>query len=323
MKIFRSLESVPPDFGPSALTIGNFDGVHRGHRRILRRLCEIARESHLKPSVLTFDPHPTRVVSPGRAPRLLTTPDERAGLMRQESVEQVLILPFTPEVASLSAEDFVKDLVSARLQARVVLVGQSFRFGNRQKGTTEMLTALGAEFGFRTEIVPAVRYRGRMVSSSAVRELLLAGRVSLAARFLERPYGLQGTVVSGRGVGSRSTVPTLNLATEAETIPARGVYITRTTDVQTGRMWNSITNVGYRPTFGASDELSIETFLLDPLEDHSPTTIRVDFLRRIRDERQFPSPESLRSQILQDVATAHRYFRRARIWMGQVPCTSS
>jgi riboflavin kinase/FMN adenylyltransferase len=323
MRIFRTLAEAPADFGPSALTIGNFDGVHRGHRAILRRLVSIAAERRLTASVLTFDPHPTRVVAPARAPRLLTTPEERASLMREEGIEQVLILPFTPEVASLRAEDFVKDLVVARLGARAVLVGDSFRFGKGQKGNTELLAALGAEYGFVTEIVPAVRYRGQTVSSSGIRDLLLSGRVSAAARWLERAYGLEGHVVHGRGVGSKTTVPTLNLATMAEIIPARGVYVTRTSEAGSSRSWNSITNIGYRPTFGASDALTIETFLLDPLEGSSPSHIRVDFLRRVRDERQFPSPEALRVQILRDVGAAQRYFRRAKTWIGQVPCISS
>jgi riboflavin kinase/FMN adenylyltransferase len=323
MRIFRSLADVPRDFGPSALTIGNFDGVHRGHRAILRRLCAIAAERRLRPSVLTFDPHPTRVVAPARAPRLLTTPDERAALMDAEGIVQVLILPFTADVAALSAEDFAKGIVVERLDARAVLVGESFRFGHSQKGNTDLLAVLGTRYGFEMETIRAVRYRGRVVSSSGIRELILAGRVSAAARWLERPYSLEGEVVHGRGIGSKTTVPTLNLATAAETIPARGVYLTRTLETASGRAWNSITNVGYRPTFGASEDLSIETFLLDPLEGGTPAHIRVDFLRRVRDERQFPTPEALRAQILRDVAYAHRYFRRAKAWIGQVPCTSS
>jgi riboflavin kinase/FMN adenylyltransferase len=154
-----------------------------------------------------------------------------------------------------------------------------------------------------------------VVSSSGIRELIRAGQVSLAARFLTRPYGLEGRVVAGRGVGSKQTVPTLNLAAEAEVLPAGGVYITRTRDRT--RDWNSLTNVGYRPTFGKSDELSVETFLLDPLEGETPSRIRVDFLRRLREERKFDSPEALRSQILKDVSTARRYFRRLKAWAGR------
>jgi riboflavin kinase/FMN adenylyltransferase len=311
MTIFRSLEETPAGFGPCALTIGNFDGVHYGHRRILRRVRELADSRRWKASVLTFDPHPTRVVAPDRSPLLMTTPERRAELMRREGIEQVLILPFTSELAQLAPEDFVRQILIDRLGARAVLVGDNFRFGHRHAGTVELLTELGRRLGFETEVVPAVTCRGRIVSSSAVRELLLAGNVSLAARFLLRPYALEGDVVSGRGVGSKQTVPTLNLATAAELIPARGVYVTRTRSLDEAHEWTSVTNIGYRPTFGASEQLSIETFLLDPL-DETPRRIAVEFLRRIREERKFETPEALRSQILRDVRAAQSYFRRLR-----------
>lgn len=316
MKIYRSLDAVPPDFAPSALTIGNFDGVHFGHRRILRRLRELASEHGWKPSVLTFDPHPTRVVAPDRSPRLMTSPDRRAELMAEEGVEQVVILPFTPEIARLTPEEFLEQIVSGRLGARAVLVGDNFRFGHKHAGDVRTLQQLGARFGFQTEIVPAVTCRGRVVSSSGIRELITTGRVSLAARFLQHPYAIEGEVVQGRGVGSRETVPTLNLATTAEVIPARGVYITRTA-APDGRQWNSLTNVGYRPTFGASDQLSIETFLLDPLKGETPAHIRLEFLCRVRDERKFDSPAALKQQILRDARAAREYFRRSREWIGR------
>jgi riboflavin kinase/FMN adenylyltransferase len=310
MRIYRSLGEVPADFGPSALTIGNFDGVHMGHRRILRRLVAIARERGWKPSVLTFDPHPTRVVAPERTPPLLTRPPRRAELMREEGVEQVLILPFVPEVARLSPEEFVRDIVVGRLGARAALVGANFRFGYRHAGDVRTLQELGRRYGCETEIVDAVSSRGRTVSSSAIRELLGAGRVSMAARFLEHPYTIEGEVISGRGVGAKLTVPTLNLATNADAILARGVYVTRTRDLDDGREWNSITNVGYRPTFEESGERSIETFLLDPLEGETPRRIRVAFLHRLRDERKFDNAEALKARILVDARVARNYFRR-------------
>ena len=210
------------------------------------------------------------MVAPERTPPLLTSPDRRAALMREEGIEQVLILPFTRELAMLTPEEFVERLLVKALGARAVLVGDNFHFGHRQAGNVAVLAELGRKFGFETEIVPAVTWRGRVVSSSGIRELIRAGNVSLAARLLQHAYGLEGEVVSGRGVGSKQTVPTLNLATSAEVIPANGVYITRTRDQADGREWNSVTNIGYRPTFGASDQLSIETFLLDPLTGETP-----------------------------------------------------
>jgi riboflavin kinase/FMN adenylyltransferase len=314
MKVYHSLDEVPTDFGPSALTIGNFDGVHFGHRRILRRLATLARENGWKPSVLTFDPHPACVVAPDRAPVLMTSVERRAELMQEEGIEQVLILPFTRDLANLTPEQFVQQLLVDRLGAKAVLVGDNFRFGHKQAGNIEVLAELGRRLGFETEIVTAVRCRGRVVSSSGIRQSIAAGRVSLAARLLEHPYGLEGAVVSGRGVGSRETVPTLNLATSGELIPARGVYVTRTHDLESGREWDSITNIGYRPTFGASDQLSIETFLLSALTGDTPRRIRVEFLLRLRDERRFDSPDALKAQIFKDVRAAQAYFRRRHAW---------
>jgi riboflavin kinase/FMN adenylyltransferase len=188
-----------------------------------------------------------------------------------------------------------------------------------------VLVELGRELGFETEIVPSVTCRGRVVSSSGIRELIRTGRVSLAARFLQHAYAIEGHVVSGRGIGSKQTVPTLNLAPTAELIPAPGVYVTRTRDLETGREWPSLTNIGYRPTFGASDQLSIETFLLDtPIEEASSVSgrLRLEFLWRVRDERTFDSPQALKAQILEDARTAQRYLRRAQAWIGRPerPC---
>src|SRR5450631_3325834 len=175
MRIYRSLAEVPADFGPCALTIGNFDGVHFGHRRILRQVTALAAARGWKSAVLTFDPHPTRIVAHDRTPTLLTAPGHRAELMREEGIQEVLILPFTAELARLSPEDFVQQLLVDRLGARAVLVGDNFCFGYRQSGNVHLLQELGARLGFETHIVPAVRWRGRMVSSSGIRSLLSAG----------------------------------------------------------------------------------------------------------------------------------------------------
>ena len=316
MRLYRSLDEVPADFGPCALTIGNFDGVHFGHRRILRQVVALAAARGWQPAVLTFDPHPTQVVAPDRTPVLLTSPAHRAELMGEEGIAEVLILPFTAEIAHLSPEDFVRQLQVERLRVRAELVGDNFCFGYRQSGNVRLLTELGARLGFEIDIVPAVTWRGLMVSSSGIRAVLKSGRVSLAARMLQHPYALDGAVVEGRGIGSKQTVPTLNLAPGAGLVPAPGVYVTRALDLAGGRRWNAITNIGYRPTFGASDELSVETFLLDPFTGETPGRIRLEFLWRVRDERKFESPAALKEQILRDVSVAQRYFRRARAWAG-------
>ena len=308
--IFRSLAELPVDFGPCAITIGNFDGVHIGHQQIMRRVAAVAREHGWKAAALTFDPHPSKLVAPARAPRLLTTPEQRARLMLEQGIDEVFILPFTAEIARLSPEDFVREILSEKLQSRFVLVGDNFHFGHKAAGNAHLLEALGRRYGFVTEIIHAILWRQRIVSSSELRWAIEDGRVSLACRMLGRPYALSGRVVSGAGVGSKQTVPTLNLDTKAELLPKIGVYITRTRDLANARQWQSITNVGYRPTFNGHG-LTIETYLLEPLGAAAPEEISVEFLHRVRDEQKFPNPEALKKQILQDVARAESYFRRA------------
>jgi len=300
-------------FRPCALAIGNFDGVHLAHRRLLQTTVEAARGAGLRPAVLMFDPHPACVVAPERAPRLLTSPEQRCGLIRDEGIDHVLIQPFTTGLAQLTPEEFAARFLREGLGVRIVVVGENFRFGCKQAGDTGTLRELGSRLGFDVRLLPTVTWRGRRVSSGEVRKLVLAGDVSTAARLLQRPHAISGEIVKGHGIGSKQTVPTLNLQTDAQVIPARGVYITRTTDAGSGRGWNSITNIGYRPTFGNDDALSIETFLLDPLEGATPEKVRLEFLRRVRDERKFESPEALKAQILRDVGRAKAYFRRVRL----------
>jgi len=314
MRVFRTLDEVPPDFGPSALTIGNFDGVHAGHRRILRRVKEVAVERGLKASALTFHPHPAKVVAPERAPRLITSPEQRCALMGEEGIEQVFIMPFDEGVVHLTPEQFVEQVLARKLGVRAVVLGHDFCFGYKQSGNVRVLRDLGRNYGFTTEEVRAVTVRGRLVSSTGVRQLIEAGRVAQAARLLERPHALEGDVVAGRGVGSQQTVPTLNMAAKTEVLPATGVYVTRTLDLDAGRVWPSVTNIGYRPTFGDSREISIETFLLEPLNGETPRRIRVELLWRVRNERRFPDAQALKQQILRDAGVAQAYFRRLKKW---------
>jgi riboflavin kinase/FMN adenylyltransferase len=303
-------------FKPCALTIGNFDGVHRAHRQLLRTTLEAARSAGLRPAVLMFDPHPSCVVAPERAPRLLTSIEERCALIRAEGIEQILVQPFTTALARLTPEEFAMQFLRDGLGAKRVIVGENFRFGCKQAGDAQTLKELGARLGFEVRLLETVRWRGRRVSSGEVRKLVAMGEVSIAGRLLERPYAISGEIVRGHGIGSKQTVPTLNLRTEAQVIPARGVYITRTKDLDGTRLWNSITNIGYRPTFGETcgtdDTLSIETFLLDPFDGATPERIRLEFLTRVRDERKFESPEALKAQILRDVGRAKTYFRRVK-----------
>jgi riboflavin kinase/FMN adenylyltransferase len=310
IRIFRSLDETPADFGPSALTIGNFDGVHLGHCAIASRVAAAAAERGWNPSVLTFDPHPTRVIVSSRAPKLMTLPEERCRLMAEAGIRQALILPFTPEIARLSPEEFARRILAEKLGAKAVLVGDNFRFGQKQAGDIHTLAELGRKYGFEAGVVPAVTRNGETVSSSAIRRAVEAGRMARARHMLGRPFSLTGSVVRGHGVGSKQTVPTLNLAPDTEVLPATGVYVTRTTSLADGRSWPSVSNIGYRPTFDGG-HLSIETFLLAPL-DESPQRIRVEFLRRLREERKFETPAALKAQILRDAALAAKFHRRLR-----------
>ncbi len=316
MPIFRSLADLPGDFGPCAITIGNFDGVHIGHQQIIRQVVERARANGWKAAALTFDPHPTRLVAPERVPGLLTTPEQRAQRMLDQGLDEVLILPFTKEIAALTGEQFVRDILSTRLQARSVFVGDNFHFGHRAAGNAVSLRDLGKQFGFSVDILRPITWRGRVVSSSEVRRFIESGDVSRACRMLGRPYALEGAVVPGAGIGSKQTVPTLNLDTKAEVLPHNGVYVTRTHDLGSSRDWPSITNVGYRPTFNGHG-LTIETFLLAPLDGETPKEILVEFLRWVREERKFPNPEALKAQIFRDVARAQAFLRRISLWAGR------
>ncbi len=315
MRVARFLEEAA-EFGPTAVTIGNFDGVHAGHQRLVREVVAAARENGLQPAVLTFDPHPASVVAPGRVTRLLSTHGERCSILAREGIECVLILPFNAQVARWTPEEFAERVLAKALHARVVVVGDNFRFGHKQAGDTKVLGELGRRFGFETGVLAPVKLRGRIVSSSEIRKAVEEGNVALAGRLLGRPFALEGDVVPGHGIGSKQTVPTLNLRTTSQVLPREGVYVTRTRDLDRERCWNSITNVGRRPTFGGN-ELTIETFLLSPFEPPSPETIRVEFLRWVREERKFESPEALKAQIRRDVGRAQAFFRRVDGWVGK------
>lgn len=307
--IARSLDQAA-GFKPCALTIGNFDGVHRAHRQLLRTTLEAARSAGLRPAVLMFDPHPSCVVAPERAPRLLTSIEERCELIRGEGIENVLIQPFTAELAKLTPEEFAIQFLRDGLGAKCVIVGENFRFGCKQEGDTQTLKELGSRLGFEVRLLETVQWRGRRVSSGEIRKLIAAGDVSVAGRLLDRPYSISGEIVRGHGIGSKQTVPTLNLRTEAQVIPARGVYVTWTTELDGERRWDSITNIGVRPTFGNDNTLSIETFLLNPLNGATPVRISLEFLHHVRGERKFESPELLKTQIMRDVGRAKAFFRR-------------
>jgi riboflavin kinase/FMN adenylyltransferase len=297
--------------GRSVLAIGNFDGIHLGHQAVLRATVERAHESSAISTVLTFDPSPRKVLRPDSAPPHLSTNTQRMEWFDMLGIEAVVVLPFTLELAQLSPQDFVQQILVRDLKIRAVLVGENFRFGHKQAGDVNLLRELGQKFGFEVIVVPPVVYHGEVVSSTVIRREVAAGNVTHAARLLGRPFVLTGEVVSGTGTGRKFTFPTLNLKHEQEILPGRGVYITRTQIPGQSRSFRSVTNIGMRPTFNGT-ALSVETHLLDYSGELNPQRIEVRFWKRLREEKKFSGPEELRAQIARDIATANRFFNRLR-----------
>ena len=306
--VFRSLAEVPAGFGPSVAAIGNFDGVHLGHREILAAVVAEARRTGASAVAITFDPHPEHVLRPARAPKLLTPMPERVRLLSATGLDAVVVLPFDPALARLTPEEFVRRILVEKLAVSGLHEGQSFRFGHGAAAGVKELAVFGAEFGFAAQIHQPVHVRGLEVSSSAVRTLVAAGDMRRARWMLGRPFAVLSTPAHGRGIGTKLLVPTVNLAAYEGILPAFGVYVTRLR--VPGRTFNSVTNVGNRPTFGEAS-FAVESHILDfePIDLDDQTPIELEFLFRLRGEQTWPSPEALKAQIFKDVARARRYFR--------------
>jgi len=285
----------------TVVTIGNFDGVHLGHQKILGGVVERAHANDLQSAVLTFYPHPACVLRPDAAPTLLMTLEQRLAAFDAMGINAALVLQFDAELAKISAEDFAKTFLVDALRAKAVLVGENFRFGNRQGGDVKLLQEIGKRYDFEVQIVPPVFVGGVLVSSTAVREALRDGRVADAEPLLGRPFSLKGEIRPGTGKGRELVVPTLNLATDQETLPKNGVYATAT--VLGPKIYWSVTNVGVRPTFNGQN-LAIESHLFDFAEQLTSGKMEVIFLKRLRDERKFSDPEALREQVLKDIEQA-------------------
>ena len=331
MQVFRALAEIPAGFGPSVAAIGNFDGVHRGHREILAGVAAEARARNAKAVAVTFDPHPEQFLRPARAPQLLTPLAERLRLLAQTGIDAVLVLKFDAALAGLEAHEFVEKILVDALGVTSVHEGQSFRFGHGAAAGVAELAAFGAELGFAVHVHPAVRVRGLEVSSSAIRALVAAGDMRRARWMLGRPFAVLSTPARGRGIGTRLLVPTVNLAPYGGLLPALGVYVTRLK--VNGRAFQAVTNVGNRPTFGA-DSFAVESHILDfepvelhptdedlsvgaPAQKREETRLELEFLMRLRGEIRFPSPEALKAQIFKDVARAKRYFRLRQLAVSE------
>lgn len=306
--VYRSVQEIPP--GPTVASIGNFDGVHLGHRQILTAAVAEARARDLRAVAVTFDPHPEQFLRPAQAPLLLTPLPERLRLLAATGIDAVLVLRFDAALAGLSAREFVQQILADTLKIRGLHEGGNFRFGLQAAAGVEELRRFGDEFGFQLHVHEPVRVRGLEVSSSAIRSLIAAGSLSRARWMLGRSFAVYSTPARGRGIGTRLLVPTVNLARYDGLLPAFGVYVTRLTVGE--RCFQAVTNVGNRPTFG-QDSFAVESHILDfePVDLDEQTPLKLEFLYRLRPEIVWPNPEALKAQIFKDVQRAQRFFRLA------------
>jgi riboflavin kinase / FMN adenylyltransferase len=328
MQLIHDMSELRQPLQASVVTVGNFDGVHVGHQKLLRRVVERARETGVPGAVLTFDPHPTYVLAPDRAPRVLTPLPEKIALIEATGIDILWVRPFTLDLSRISSAEFLDEVLVRGLRARAAVVGPNFRFGHRQAGDVHFLMEFGRKHGFEVEVVEAIQVRGQMASSTRIRELAASGRVNFACRLLGRPFSVSGPIVSGSGIGRQQTVPTLNLAhvdrplngQSPRQLPKSGVYVTRT--CVAGGEHESVTNVGRKPTFG-EHELTVEPYLLDYRGGQiEADTMEIQFLHRLRDERKFPDAAALKAQIMRDVDRSLRYFRRLRLFRRRPAATS-
>jgi riboflavin kinase/FMN adenylyltransferase len=326
MKLYRQLADIPANFGPSIATIGNFDGVHRGHQLVIAEVVARARALGIESIAITFDPHPARVLRPGSSLSLITPLAQKLELLEATGIDALLVLPFTSDLSRMTARAFATDVLQQALHVTELHEGENFRFGYQAEADIESLEKLGRELGFNVRVYAPRTLRGHAISSSRTRQLIAAGDVSTARALLGRPFSIASTPASGRGYGTRYTVPTINLAPYAELLPANGVYITSLT-VGIGasaETFDAVTNIGNRPTFGA-DSFAVESHLLNfhPIALTEQTPLTLTFLRRLRAEMRWPNPEALREQIGRDVRQAQRYFRMCRAVGSRRPSAGS
>ena len=293
------------------LALGNFDGLHRGHVKIVERIQRGALERGGTSVVLTFDPHPPRVLRPDKAPALLMTKAQKLDALARAGVQGAAVVRFTPEMSQWEPDAFVRTVLVEWLRVAEVWVGADFLFGRNRSGNFTLLKSLGAQYGFRAEKIDPIRYKDFVVSSTRIRRLIGEGRVDEAGALLGHHYALDGVVVEGARRGREMGFPTANLATDNELIPPHGVYATAVT--VDGAFYPSVTNIGQRPTFGDQLATSIEAHLIGRSMDLYGKTVRLAFVQRLRDERKFPDIEALQEQIAADVRRAARLFDRLSV----------
>ena len=307
MDVIRGSENIPDRLKGAFVTIGNFDGVHLGHQFIFRRLVEEARREGRPAVVISFEPHPQRVLHPERRPfYLIASPEEKIRLLAGLGIDAFILIPFSLEYARTTAEEFVREVLRERLRIRRILIGHDYTFGRGKEGNEAFLTEAGRRLGFEVEGINAFCVGDIVISSTKIREALLAGEVRFAATLLGRPYNLSGRVIYGNQRGVRLGFPTANIAPDKELVPARGVYAVRV--IREGKRHEAILNIGFNPTF-ADGKRSIEVHIFDFHEDIYGESIEILFSERIRDEVRFESPEKLIAQIDRDIARAREILK--------------
>jgi riboflavin kinase/FMN adenylyltransferase len=310
MEIIRGLEALKESYPNTVMTIGNFDGLHLGHQKILLTVIKKSEEMRGTSMVVTFDPHPMKVLAPEREIKLLTTPRERERLLEAMRIKVLLCINFNKEFAHLPPDDFVEDVLVEKIDAKAVIVGQNYAFGKDRKGTTELLRRRGRKYGFSVNVVRNARVNREVVSSSKIRSLLLKGQVFEASTFLGRAYSIEGDVIRGAGRGEKLLhVPTANITTPNELVPKEGVYAVRIG--LRGEFFDGAANVGKKPTFGdtvTSYEVHIFNFSGNLLGEH----LRIYFVDWIRSERSFPDALSLEKQISNDIEHAKEILSKKK-----------
>lgn len=307
MIIVRGLENLKEKYEGVVLTIGNFDGVHIGHQKILRNVSEGAQAIGGTAMAVTFDPHPAKIVTPEKGVRVLTSFQEKVRLMESHGIEVILCIHFDKEFAAIRPDEFVQEVIVDRIGAREVIVGHNYSFGKGKKGTTGLLRSRSRKYGFIFRVIRSARLFGDVVSSSRIRSLLGRGRVCEASWLLGRPYMMEGTVIKGTGRGGRLlSIPTANISTLNELVPKEGVYAAKV-ELE-GKILDGAVNLGKNPTFG-ENRVSYEIHILDFSENILNKKLRVHFIDRIRDERAFPDVSMLREQIKRDIKRAREILK--------------
>src|SRR5215831_17346713 len=298
--------------GGGIATIGNFDGVHLGHRRILEAVATRAREVSRPAVAITFEPHPMAILKPDHAPRRIQTLRQKEEALEAIGIDFLLVIPFTRDFSLTEPEEFVRSLLGDRLGASELYLGRHFAFGRGKRGDLALLSRMGAECGFIASAVEEVDWNGQPISSSRIRRSLEGGAVGDAGAMLGRSYELDGLVARGDRLGHQIGVPTINLEPENELAPAEGVYVTEIEIRSFGRRFGSVTNIGRRPTLYEDYTTTIETYVLDFSSDVYGEKVRLFFLERLREERKFPSMMDLKAQIQRDIAATRVYFERRK-----------